>query len=101
MKRGRPQLPRYRRPPPLKKRRQSAIDLSHFRAESRRTLYEVLRVEHAGKVPCFCCGKHVPPLDATLEHVIPLSRGGRDVLGNYAISHSACNQRRGAPEVYV
>ncbi len=99
MKPRQPIRPRYRKPVSVERQRERGVNLSRFRAQCRRDLYDALRVQHDGQVPCFCCGKHVTWTDASLEHVIPLARGGRDVLGNYAISHEKCNNRRGAPEV--
>ena len=33
---------------------------------------------------------------ATIEHILPLARGGTEDLGNLAASHRKCNQDRGA-----
>lgn len=48
-----------------------------------------------GCVLCFVCRKHVSRRDATLEHIVPRSRGGGDGFGNLAISHGPCNWARG------
>ena len=61
----------------------------------RETVYRMLAKKHAGIVPCFVCGKHVPRPSATLEHVKPLSKGGTDDMSNLSISHAKCNHRRG------
>lgn len=58
-----------------------------------------LLLERHGFVPCFVCGMRVERDEATIEHIIPLSRGGRRGLKNLSISHGICNWRRGAPEV--
>lgn len=59
---------------------------------------------HAQKGDCFLCGKPLPDLDETpedidesisIEHLQPRSKGGRDRLMNYALSHKACNHKRG------
>lgn len=45
---------------------------------------------------CFSCGKEIETFDqATVEHKIPLSRGGSNRLSNLALSHGNCNQVRG------
>jgi 5-methylcytosine-specific restriction endonuclease McrA len=43
---------------------------------------------------CWLCGK---PLDgdATLDHVVPRSKGGSDALANLKLAHGRCNHRRG------
>jgi 5-methylcytosine-specific restriction endonuclease McrA len=93
------QKPRYRRENPSKKQRRKAIEkaisVATLRREARRLLYATLRLKHAGIVPCFVCGEHVEVKDATLEHVMPLSKGGKDTMSNYAISHSQCNNEKG------
>jgi 5-methylcytosine-specific restriction endonuclease McrA len=61
----------------------------------RETVYRMLFKKHAGTVPCFVCGKHVPKKDATAEHIIPRSRGGTDDVSNLHISHAKCNSARG------
>lgn len=62
----------------------------------RATVYKMLSKQHGGSVPCFVCGKHVKEAHATLEHIVPLSKGGTDDMGNLSISHNVCNNRRGA-----
>lgn len=64
------------------------------RQQRRKTLFRMLS-KRDGVVRCFCCGEPVPERDATLEHKLPVSRGGTDDMSNLAISHSLCNQQRG------
>lgn len=40
---------------------------------------------------CFVCHKDMPLRDRTLEHIIPLIRGGTDDLDNLALTHEKCN----------
>jgi 5-methylcytosine-specific restriction endonuclease McrA len=54
---------------------------------------------NAGSVPCFVCGRHVKRPHATLEHIVPLSKGGTDAMDNLTISHNQCNWRRGNAQV--
>lgn len=61
----------------------------------RETTYRMLAKRHAGLVPCYVCAEHVPLAFASLEHIVPLSRGGTDEMSNLAISHYRCNQLRG------
>jgi 5-methylcytosine-specific restriction endonuclease McrA len=56
----------------------------------------------ATAIDCHLCGE---PLDhdshwnsdwhPTIDHVIPISLGGRDVRSNVAVAHRWCNSRRG------
>lgn len=43
---------------------------------------------------CAYCGKVCPAGEATVDHVIPLSRGGRSSWGNTVTACRACNQRK-------
>lgn len=63
----------------------------------RETIYKMLSRRHDGVVPCFCCGKHVVPEESTLEHILELSKGGTDEMGNLSISHEICNKERSRP----
>ena len=44
---------------------------------------------------CHICEKHVPPGERTLDHLIPLSRGGKHRADNVRLAHHRCNCRRG------
>ena len=44
---------------------------------------------------CHICKTFVPPEDMTLDHLIPLSRGGNHAAANLAVAHRRCNSRRG------
>jgi len=45
---------------------------------------------------CGICQQHVEPADATLDHIIPLSRGGPHTRANVQLAHRRCNSRKGA-----
>jgi hypothetical protein len=45
---------------------------------------------------CGICGGPVPETDVQIDHVIPLARGGPHEAANLQVSHSLCNQRKGA-----
>jgi len=61
---------------------------------------KVLIVKHGGR--CYLCGEAVElgdeasPRYATLDHVIPLSKGGADNISNLALACRKCNQDKGA-----
>lgn len=40
---------------------------------------------------CWYCGRDLGE-DATLEHLVPKSKGGMNGLANYVLAHAACNQ---------
>jgi 5-methylcytosine-specific restriction endonuclease McrA len=65
---------------------------------TREKIYRTVARQLHGQVPCWVCGLHVDPRDATLEHIRPLSEGGSSHLENLAISHALCNQQRHTPK---
>jgi 5-methylcytosine-specific restriction endonuclease McrA len=40
---------------------------------------------------CHYCGKQVPPKDLTMDHLVPLARGGRSTKGNLVAACKECN----------
>ncbi len=55
--------------------------------------------KYGGK--CVLCGEqvnlvHDDPRQATRDHIIPLSKGGRDTFDNLQLACSQCNQAKGA-----
>ena len=57
-------------------------------------IYATVARQLHGQVPCWVCGQHVLPQDATLEHIVPRSQGGSGQQANLAISHASCNLQR-------
>jgi 5-methylcytosine-specific restriction endonuclease McrA len=53
------------------------------------------RLYKNGKTNCHICGEYVEKCDASIEHIIPLSKGGSNLLDNLSISHRKCNELRG------
>lgn len=64
------------------------------RAKLREAIYQ-RELQRFGRVPCYVCQQHVPRAQASLEHILPRSLGGTNARRNLAISHRACNSRRG------
>ena len=44
---------------------------------------------------CVLCGKPMRENDKTLDHKIPLSKGGTNSIGNLQLAHSRCNKQKG------
>lgn len=51
---------------------------------------------------CYLCDHKLDPKTATIDHVIPLSKGGKDAMSNYKLTHAECNIGKGnmMPEVF-
>ena len=45
---------------------------------------------------CHYCGEKYPPSALTMDHIVPLGRGGRSVRGNVVPACKACNDRKKA-----
>ena len=45
---------------------------------------------------CQYCAKTVTLTDATIDHVLPKSRGGKNIWENVALSCEKCNQKKGS-----
>jgi len=43
---------------------------------------------------CAYCGKKFPPKELTLDHIVPVARGGRSSKGNVAPACKACNNEK-------
>ena len=43
---------------------------------------------------CHYCGKSVAPKDLTLDHVVPVARGGRTTKGNCVPACKECNNQK-------
>ncbi len=43
---------------------------------------------------CAYCGRPVPPRELTMDHVVPVARGGRSTRGNVVPSCKECNNRK-------
>ncbi len=47
-----------------------------------------------GNGVCYYCGQRFPPRDLTMDHLVPLSRGGRSTRGNVVPCCKECNTRK-------
>lgn len=43
---------------------------------------------------CYYCGRRVPPKELTMDHVIPISRGGLSVKENLVPACKECNNKK-------
>ena len=50
---------------------------------------------------CHLCGELTPRREATLDHVVPLSKGGSDHHTNLRLAHRSCNSGRGDTDLAV
>jgi hypothetical protein len=43
---------------------------------------------------CYYCSKTFPPVDLTMDHIVPLVRGGRTRKGNVVTACKECNSKK-------
>jgi len=43
---------------------------------------------------CYYCGRSVPPSELTMDHIVPLSRGGKTTKGNVVPACKECNTKK-------
>ena len=45
---------------------------------------------------CAICGRKIKDLeDLTVDHIVPLARGGKNSIDNYRLAHKTCNEAKG------
>ena len=43
---------------------------------------------------CHYCGRPTPPADLTMDHIVPLARGGQSTRGNVVPACKQCNNKK-------
>jgi len=43
---------------------------------------------------CYFCGRKVPPKELTMDHIVPLIRGGKSAKGNLVPACKECNSKK-------
>lgn len=73
------------------------IDKAHYAREKKKA-QELKRSQwwknQLAKGICHYCGRKFPPKDLTMDHVVPIARGGRSTKGNVVVSCQACNRQK-------
>jgi len=73
------------------------IDASDIRKERHkaRTLKESQWWKRRlAKGECYYCGRATPPRDLTMDHIVPISRGGRSTKSNVVAACKQCNNKK-------
>ncbi|MBC61870.1 MAG: HNH endonuclease [Zetaproteobacteria bacterium] len=43
---------------------------------------------------CYYCGIKIPPKEVTMDHIVPISKGGKSTKGNITTSCHSCNVKK-------
>ncbi|MGD8701285.1 MAG: HNH endonuclease [Desulfosarcina sp.] len=70
----------------LKRERHKARELRHSQWWKRR----------CAKGRCHYCGRQTPAVALTMDHVVPLARGGKSTKGNLVPACKPCNTKKSA-----
>jgi len=68
----------------IRRERQRARELRHSQWWKRKL----------AKGVCFWCGRKTAPSALTMDHIVPIARGGRSVKGNVVPACNACNSKK-------
>lgn len=49
---------------------------------------------HITQASCYYCSKELTKEETTMDHIVPLSRGGRSTRGNVVVSCKPCNSMK-------
>lgn len=86
------------RPPETISQFLNAVSLGKHRRGAGPRLKKIIAARELdlyGVVACYCCGSVISVNTATIEHIVQVSKGGRTVIDNLALSHKKCNEARG------
>ena len=69
----------------------SEKDLKRTRHKARELRESQWWKRRLAKGVCHYCGRPTPPKELTMDHIVPVSRGGKSTRGNVAPCYKECN----------
>ena len=72
----------------------SDVEIRRERAKARELRQSQWWKRRRAEGLCHYCGKKVPPKDLTMDHLVPLIRGGRSTKGNLVPACKECNSKK-------
>ena len=69
-------------------------DLKRERSKARELRESQWWKRRVAKGKCHYCGDTVPPKELTMDHIVPISRGGKSTRGNVAPCCKTCNNTK-------
>ena len=76
-----------------------AYDLDETDIKRERQIARVLKESQwwkrrVAKGRCHYCGRTTPPSQLTMDHIVPIARGGRSLKGNVVPACKECNSKK-------
>jgi 5-methylcytosine-specific restriction endonuclease McrA len=69
-------------------------DLKRERRKARELRQSQWWKRRLAKGLCHYCGRPVAPAELTMDHIVPIARGGRSTKGNVVPACKACNNQK-------
>ena len=69
-------------------------DLKRERAKARQLRTSQWWKRKLAKGVCHYCGQVTPPRELTMDHIVPVARGGRSTKGNLVPACKQCNNKK-------
>ncbi len=88
--RGKQRFKRYYERHPEKNQNRRALE----RLAGEYTAREWIELKEKYNYTCLCCGKREPEIRLTVDHVIPISRGGSNTIENIQPLCITCNKKK-------
>lgn len=86
---------RYRQRHPEKRAYWDYLKRSRFAAIAEKEVVDRLVVAQRDKWRCHICRRRITKATLSLDHLIPITKGGAHTYRNVAACHKRCNSRRG------
>jgi 5-methylcytosine-specific restriction protein A len=72
----------------------SEEDIKHERNAARALRQSAWWKNKLSRGRCYYCGAQLPPKELTMDHIVPVIRGGRTVKNNVVTACKGCNNRK-------
>lgn len=72
----------------------SEEEIKRERAKARELRHSQWWKQKVGRGLCHYCGRPFPPRELTMDHIVPLVRGGKSTKGNTVPACKDCNNRK-------
>jgi 5-methylcytosine-specific restriction endonuclease McrA len=69
-------------------------EIDRQKQQARRVRQSSWWQKKASKGICYYCGRHVDPRELTMDHIVPLIRGGKSTKGNLVPACKHCNNKK-------